>query len=69
MALQEESRTSRPSASAAREIPDADLPHVQEGDHPMMRWVTEPTMEVAVRTDFPDGPINLAGIVVVTAPD
>jgi hypothetical protein len=34
----------------------------------MMHWVTEP-MEVAVRADFPDGPINLAGIVVITAPD
>lgn len=35
----------------------------------MMQWVAKPTAEAVERADGPEGPIELAGIVVVTAPD
>ena len=59
----------RATIQAVWEIPDRELPPVEEGDHPMMRWVAEPTAEAMGRADRPEGPTELTGIVVVTAPD
>jgi hypothetical protein len=51
------------------EVRDEELPPVQDGTHPMMRWVTEPMTEAVEKGDDPDGPTNLGGVVVITAPD
>jgi len=59
----------RTTIQALWDVPDDELPPVQEGDHPMMRRIIEPMAAEGMRADGPESPMNLAGIVVVTALD